>query len=119
MQRVAVGLRKEISGKVKQRVRDLREYLLIFCEEGIVGNVILWRIWGAGGPLTFPLDPRARAGQKFEILARKPRPQPDKNEGLEPGYLGQVSGQNRQHRSLLMSIHGFPGAVGLPWLSHW
>jgi hypothetical protein len=45
------------------------------------------------GPRTFPLDPRAHAGQNFEILTRKPRPQPDKNEGLEPGYLGQVSGQ--------------------------
>jgi hypothetical protein len=45
------------------------------------------------------LDPRARAGQNFEILTRKPRPQPDKNE-LEPGYLGQVSGQKRQARSI-------------------
>jgi hypothetical protein len=69
---------------------------------------------GPERPRIFPLDPRASAGQKFEILARKPRPQPDKNEGLELGYLGQVSGQNCGHRSVLRSIHGFPGAVELP-----
>jgi hypothetical protein len=80
-------------------------------------NVILCST--SPGPLTFPSDPRARAGQKLEILARKPRPPPDKNEGLEPGYLDQVSRQNCQHRSALRSIYGFPGAVELPWLSHW
>ncbi|KAJ7864623.1 hypothetical protein B0H14DRAFT_2574337 [Mycena olivaceomarginata] len=61
-------------------------------------SVIIWY-----RPQTFPLDPRARAEQNFEILTRKPRPQPDKNEGLEPGYLGQVSGQKRQARSILRS----------------
>ncbi|KAF8177560.1 hypothetical protein K438DRAFT_2181750 [Mycena galopus ATCC 62051] len=45
------------------------------------------------GPLTTPLEARARAGQKFEILTLKPRSKPDKNEGLEPGYLGPGSGQ--------------------------
>ncbi|KAF8203482.1 hypothetical protein K438DRAFT_1757802 [Mycena galopus ATCC 62051] len=40
-----------------------------------------------------PLEARAGAGQIFEILALKPRSKPDKNEGLEPGYLGPGSGQ--------------------------
>ncbi|KAJ7775220.1 hypothetical protein B0H14DRAFT_2964613, partial [Mycena olivaceomarginata] len=60
------------------------------------------------GPRIFPLDPRARAGQKFEILTRKPTPQPDKNEGLEPGYLGQVSGQKREAGSILRLSRRLP-----------